>query len=181
MEKSFAVSKYLSAVKKLVTTQIPPVWVNGVLTQVTERGRMVYLSLAEFVEGDVKPIAKVDLYMYAGEFAQMRARTSALPIPFKFSEGLKVSLLVEADFYIGSGKFQCHVTNIDPNFTVGELTLTRQAILQRLQKENLLDKNKSLPLAALPYKIGLITGEKTAAFKDFTTTLASSGDRKSVV
>ncbi|WP_288787616.1 exodeoxyribonuclease VII large subunit [uncultured Fibrobacter sp.] len=175
MEKSFAVSKYLSAVKKLVTTQIPPVWVNGVLTQVTERGRMVYLSLAEFVEGDVKPIAKVDLYMYAGEFAQMRARTSALPIPFKFSEGLKVSLLVEADFYIGSGKFQCHVTNIDPNFTVGELTLTRQAILQRLQKENLLDKNKSLPLAALPYKIGLITGEKTAAFKDFTTTLASSG------
>ena len=128
MEKSFAVSKYLSAVKKLVTTQIPPVWVNGVLTQVTERGRMVYLSLAEFVEGDVKPIAKVDLYMYAGEFAQMRARTSALPIPFKFSEGLKVSLLVEADFYIGSGKFQCHVTNIDPNFTVGELTLTRQAI-----------------------------------------------------
>ena len=175
MEKTFAVSKYLSAVKKMITSQIPPIWVNGVITQITERGRMVYMSLAEFPENDVKPVAKIDLYMYAGEYAQMRARLAELPMPFVLKEQLKVNLFIEADFYIGSGKFQCHVKNIDPNFTIGELAKTKQAILQRLEKEGLLNRNKMLPFAALPLKVGLITGETTAAFKDFTTTLAHSG------
>ena len=175
MEKTFAISKYLSAVKKLITSQIPPIWVNGVITQITERGRMVYMSIAEFPENDVKPVAKLDLYMYAGEYAQMRARIAELPTPFVLKEQLKVNLFVEADFYIGSGKFQCHVKNIDPNFTIGELAKTKQAILQRLEKEGLLNRNKMLPFAALPLKVGLITGETTAAFKDFTTTLAHSG------
>ena len=175
MEKTFPVSKYLTAVKKLLTTQIPPVWVNGVITQITERGRMVYLSIAEFAEGDVKPIAKIDLYLFAGEFAQMQACIAELPIPFTIKEQLKVNFLIEADFYIGSGKFQCHVTNIDPNFTLGELALTRQAILERLEKEGLLTRNKMQPFAAIPLKVGLITGETTAALKDFTTTLAHSG------
>lgn len=175
MEKTFPVSKYLSAVKKLVTTQIPPVWVNGVITQITERGRMVYLGIAEFAEGDVKPLAKLDLYMFAGEFSQMQARLMNLPIPFTLKEQLKVNLQVEADFYIGSGKFQCRIRNIDPNFTVGELAKTRLAILQRLEKEGLLEKNKRLPFARLPLKVGLVTGENTAAFKDFTTMLAGSG------
>ncbi|MDY6284370.1 MAG: exodeoxyribonuclease VII large subunit, partial [Fibrobacter sp.] len=175
MEKTFAVSKYLSAVKKLITSQIPPIWVNGVITQITERGRMVYLSIAEFPENDVKPVAKLDLYMFAGEYAQMLSLLRELPTPFVLKEQLKVNLFVEADFYIGSGKFQCHVKNIDPNFTIGELAKTKQAILQRLEKEGLLNRNKALPFAKLPFKVGLITGETTAAFKDFTTTLANSG------
>ncbi len=175
MEKTFPVSKYLSAVKKLLTTQVPPVWVNGVITQITERGRMVYLAIAEFAEGDVKPVAKLDLYLFAGEFAQMQARLMNLPVPFAFKEQIKVNLQVEADFYVGSGKFQCRVRNIDPNFTVGELAKTRKAILQRLEREGLLEKNKRLPFAELPLKVGLVTGEMTAAYKDFTTTLASSG------
>lgn len=175
MEKTFPVSKYLFAVKKLLTTQIPLVWVNGVITQITERGRMVYLSIAEFAENDVKPLAKLDLYMFAGEFAQMQARLMNLPVPFTLKEQLKVNLQLEADFYVGSGKFQCHIKNIDPNFTVGELAKTRKAILQRLEKEGLLEKNKRLSLARLPLKVGLVTGEKTAAFKDFMTTLAASG------
>lgn len=175
MEKTFPVSKYLSAVKKLVTTQIPPVWVNGVITQITERGRMVYLCVAEFAEGDVRPVAKLDLYMFAGEFSQMQSRLANLPIPFTLREEIKVNLLIEADFYVGGGKFQCRVKNIDPNFTVGELAKTRQAILQKLEREGLLEKNKRTPFAALPLKVGLVTGESTAAYKDFTTTLAGSG------
>ncbi len=175
MEKTFAVSKYLYAVKKLITTQIPAVWVNGVITQIVERGKIVYLSIAEFSEGDVRPVAKLDLYLFSGEFAQMRARLAELPSPFTLQEQIKVNFLVEADFYIGSGKFQCHIKNIDPNFTIGELEKTRKAILARLEKDGLLNRNKSLTLARAPLKVGLITGETTAAFKDFTTTLEKSG------
>ncbi|MCK9182841.1 MAG: exodeoxyribonuclease VII large subunit [Fibrobacteraceae bacterium] len=175
MDKTYPVSKYLSAVKNLLQTRIPRIWVNGVITQIAERGRVVYLSIAEFSEGDVKPIAKLDLFMFAGEFAQMQTRISELPMPFTLKEQLKVNFQVEADFYVPSGKFQCHVVNIDPSFTLGELALTRQAIIERLTKEGLLNLNKSRLFATVPLKVGLITGEGTAAYKDFTTTLAKSG------
>lgn len=175
MDKTYSVSKYLLAVRKLLLSNIPPVWVNGVITQITERGRMVYLSIAEFVEGDVKPVAKLDLCMFAGEFSQMQSRLSNLPIPFVLKEELKVNLFLEPDFYVGSGKFQCKIKNIDPNFTVGELAKTRMAILKKLESERLLRKNKELPFARLPLRVGLVTGETTAAYKDFTTTLEGSG------
>ena len=48
------------------------------------------------------------------------------------------------------------------------------AILKRLALEGLLEKNKALTLADVPIRVGLITGEGTAAYKDFTTKLAES-------
>ena len=64
--------------------------------------------------------------------------------------------------------------DIDPVYTLGELALTKSAILKRLALEGLLEKNKALPLADVPVRVGLITGEGTAAYKDFTTKLAES-------
>jgi exodeoxyribonuclease VII large subunit len=58
---------------------------------------------------------------------------------------------------------------------LGELSLTRRKILEKLQKEGLLDKNKKLALAEVPLRIGLITAPGSAAFKDFTTVLLQSG------
>ncbi len=173
--RTFPVSKYLTSIRNLLQTKVPAVWVNGVITQISERGRMVYLSIAEFAEGDVKPLATLPLYIFGSDFSKMSAKLKNLPAPFALKEQIKVNLLVESDFYVPYGKFQGRVLDIDPAYTIGELALTRRAILERLEKEGLLRKNAALPLAEVPLRVGLITGEGTAAFQDFCTTLASSG------
>lgn len=173
--KTYPVSKYLASIRNLLQTKVPAVWVNGVITQITQRGRMVYLNLAEFTEGDVKPVASLPLYLFASDFSKIQLKLQNLPEPFTLKEQMKVNFLIESDFYVPYGKFQGRVLNIDPAYTIGELALTRKAILERLAKEGLLRKNAEISFPEVPLKIGLITGEGTAAYQDFSTTLSHSG------
>lgn len=171
--RSYTVKNFLTAIKKKLE-DTPAVWVHGVITQLTEKGNMVYMSIADFREGDVKPEATIALSCYAGRFADIRLKALACPTPFEIKEQLKVCFLLKADVYVPFGKLQGTILDIDPVYTLGELALTRSAILKRLALEGLLEKNKKLPLAAIPLRVGLVTGEKTAAYKDFTTKLDAS-------
>ena len=170
---SFSVKKFLTSVKnKLAET--PSVWVHGVITQMAEKGNMVYMSIADFNEGYVKPEATLALSCYSGKFLSIRAKAENGPTPFVIKEQLKVCFQIKADVYIPFGKLQGTILDIDPVYTLGELAVTRAAILKRLALAGLLEKNKNLELAQIPLRVGLITGEKTAAYKDFTTRLSAS-------
>lgn len=171
--KSFTVTQYLTSLKKRVE-ETPSVWVRGVITRMTVKPNIVYISIADFVEGSVKPVAALDLTCFASRFAYILAKIQSFEQPFELREELKVSLQIKADLYIPTGRLQAQILDIDPVYTVGELALTKSAILKRLAVEGLLEKNKSLDLAEMPMRIGLITGEKTAAFKDFTSKLSDS-------
>ena len=149
-------------------------FVRGVITQINEKSKVVYLSIADFEEGNVNPLATVPLYCFAAKFAAIRAKVENYPQPFELKEQLKVSFLIKADLYVPYGKLQAQILDIDPVYTLGELALTKSAILKRLALEGLLEKNKALALADVPVRVGLITGEGTAAYKDFTTKLAES-------
>ena len=164
--KSYTVTQYMRALKQKVEST-PAVWVRGVITQINEKARVVYLSIADFEEGNVNPLATVPLYCYSAKFAAIRAKVENYPQPFTLKEQLKVSFLIKADLYIPYGKLQAQILDIDPVYTLGELALTKSAI-------RLLEKNKALTLADVPIRVGLITGEGTAAYKDFTTKLAES-------
>jgi exodeoxyribonuclease VII large subunit len=45
---------------------------------------------------------------------------------------------VRAELYIPYGKLQAQILDIDPVYTIGELALTKSAILKRLAMEGLL-------------------------------------------
>ncbi|WP_407458360.1 exodeoxyribonuclease VII large subunit [Fibrobacter sp.] len=171
--KSYTVTQYMKALKQKVEST-PAVWVRGVITQINEKARVVYLSIADFEEGNVNPLATVPLYCYSAKFAAIQAKVENYPQPFILKEQLKVSFLIKADLYVPYGKLQAQILDIDPVYTLGELALTKSAILKRLALEGLLEKNKALTLADVPIRVGLITGEGTAAYKDFTTKLAES-------
>ena len=152
----------------------PAVWVHGVISQIAEKPSVVYLSIADFNEGDVKPKATLALYCYTAKYDAILAKISSLSQPFTLKHDLKVNFLVRAELYIPYGKLQAQILDIDPVYTIGELALTKSAILKRLAMEGLLEKNKQLELAEVPLRVGLITGENTAAYKDFTTRLEAS-------
>ena len=171
--RTFSVSQYMRSLKNTVEAT-PAVWVHGVISQIAEKPSGVYLSIADFNDGDVKPKATLALYCYTSKFDSILAKISSLSQPFTLKQDLKVNFLVRAELYIPYGKLQAQILDIDPVYTIGELALTKSAILKRLATEGLLEKNKQLELADVPLRVGLITGEKTAAYKDFTTRLETS-------
>jgi exodeoxyribonuclease VII large subunit len=171
--RTFSVTQYMRSLKNTVEAT-PAVWVHGVISQIAEKPSGVYLSIADFADGDVKPKATLALYCYTAKYDAILAKISSLSQPFTLKHDLKVNFLVRAELYIPYGKLQAQILDIDPVYTIGELALTKSAILKRLAMEGLLEKNKQLELADVPLRVGLITGENTAAYKDFTTRLEAS-------
>ena len=54
--RSYSVKSYLTSIKNKLS-ETPAVWVHGVITQIVEKPKIVYITIADFEEGDVKPIA----------------------------------------------------------------------------------------------------------------------------
>jgi exodeoxyribonuclease VII large subunit len=173
--KVFSITQYSRSVERLLKAQVPKIWVKGVITQLNQRGRIAYLTLGEFEEGDARPRAVLEVTMWNSELEVFNLRFSRLPLPLALRVDLKVAFLLEANFYVPSGRFQPRVLDIDEKFTIGELTLTRQKILERLHLEGLIRRNKERELIAWPLRVGLITAPGSAAYQDFTTVLLQSG------
>ncbi|MBO7060388.1 MAG: exodeoxyribonuclease VII large subunit [Fibrobacter sp.] len=171
--RSYSVRQYMTALKQKVETT-PAVWVHGVITQISEKPKVVYMSIADFEEGSVIPQATVSLTCFGAKFAAIKAKVASFDNPFEIKPQLKVQLLIKAEVYVPYGKLQAQILDIDPVYTLGELALTKSAILRKLATEGLLDKNKSVEFAEMPLRVGLITGEGTAAYRDFSTKLAES-------
>ncbi|HKP97896.1 MAG TPA: exodeoxyribonuclease VII large subunit [Fibrobacteria bacterium] len=173
--KVFSITQYSRSVERLLKTQVPKIWVKGVITQLNQRGKIAYLTLGEFEEGDARPRAVLEVTMWTSELEIYNLRFAQLPVPLALRVDLKVAFLLEANFYVPSGRFQPRVLDIDEKFTLGELSLTRQKILERLHKEGLIHKNKGRDLGEWPLRVGLITAPGSAAYHDFTTVLLHSG------
>lgn len=173
-EKPYNVSQYNTAVQRYLVGKVPQVWVHGVITQLNVRDKVAYITLGDFEIGNTRPKATIQAFMWTSELEKYHQRFQELPTPFELKAELKVSVLLKAEFYIPFGKFQPKVLDIDENFTLGELAQARKQILEGLQRDGLLDKNKSLELSSIPLKIGLITAPNSAAFNDFTKTLMAS-------
>ncbi len=173
--KAFSISQYNTSIKRLLKGQVPKIWVRGVITQLNVRGRICYITLGEFLEGNPSPVSVLQVYLWSSEFETYNLRFATLANPFSLRVELKICAQLEADYYVPSGKFQAKILAIDENFTLGELVQTRQKILKALMAEGLLQKNKALIFSPRPLRIGLITAPNSAAYNDFTSVLIRSG------
>jgi len=172
--KAYTVEQYNRAVERKMK-EFPDIWVKGVLTQVNRRGKVVYMELGDFAEGEARPKAVLPVMMWASEFDQFTARFAQLPTPFAIRPELKVSFLLESSYYVPTGKFQPRVVDVDESFTLGELAQMRMKVLETLRREGLFDANRRRALADLPLRVGLISAPGSAAYQDFTTVLLQSG------
>src|SRR6187431_2664398 len=81
-KKTFTVGQYNRAVERRMK-EFPNIWVKGVITQLQVRGKVVYLTLGEFEEGDARPKATLDVILWAGQYESYNARFAQLPTPFQ--------------------------------------------------------------------------------------------------
>lgn len=67
------------------------------------------------------------------------------------------------------------ITDIDPEYTLGEWALRRREILRRLEEDGVLEMNRELPEPLLPQRLAVISSEKAAGYEDFVHQLSSGG------
>lgn len=90
--------------------------------------------------------------------------------------GMKVLLQVKVTFHEVFG-YALNVSDIDPTYTLGDMARQRQAILQQLADDGVLDLNKELQLPRPLQRIAVISAAGAAGYGDFCQQLDESGFR----
>lgn len=66
------------------------------------------------------------------------------------------------------------IDEVEPRYTLGAAELARRQSIERLEKEGLMDRQKQLVPARLPYRLAVITARDAAGFGDFKRHLSEN-------
>ncbi len=83
----------------------------------------------------------------------------------KLAKGIKILFQATVTFHERYG-LKLTIHNIDPSYTVGELAVKRKETLERLAREELIDKNRQLFFPLVPQRIGIVSSSTAAGYED---------------
>ena len=160
-----SLADYLLAVQMVLgETFAHSVWVKAEIRSISSKSGHYYFELADKDStGKVVASCRGNLWKniaksVIGKFEKTTGMT--------LERGLNVLLKVSATFHAQYG-FSLNVSDIDPTFTVGDLAQQYQAMLARLDSEDLLTLNKSLPAPFDIAHVLVIAPENAAGLGDF--------------
>lgn len=166
-EQSFSLSELNRQVRDAIRDHLPETYWLRAETSDVRRNQNGHCYL-EFVEKDTvtqNVVAKARGMIWSNVF-QMLSSYFESETGQRFVSGLNVLVRVSVEFHELYG-YSLTVVDIDPAFTVGEMALNRQRVLQKLEEEGVLTLNKELPLPELTNRIAVISSPTAAGYEDF--------------
>jgi exodeoxyribonuclease VII large subunit len=152
---------------------LPSVWVAGEIQRVRRsRNGHLYFELVEKGKAD-QIIGKLEGVVWRRDLE--RIERSLREFEQSLVDGIETRCRCEVDFYPPFGRLQLVVRDVDPVFTLGQLSRRRRETLRALTEAGLTERNRSLEMPAVPMRIALVTSEGSAAYRDFVAALAASG------
>lgn len=149
------------------------VWVQAEMSDVRLSGGHCYMELLEKNERGTT-ISKLRAIIWSNTFQAINRRFyNATGQTIR--TGLKVLVCGSVTYHELYG-MSFVISNIDPNYTLGDMERIRREILQRLQKEGLNEVNRKLVLSDIPQRIAVISAVGAAGFGDFMNQLENNAD-----
>lgn len=171
-EETYSVSQLCDELRSFLNEAFASVWVVGEVQRLRpHRSGHLYFELVEKDEGEGVR-GKLDAVLWRGDRQRVER---VLGAGEALAEGLEIRLRGNLDFYGPFGRLQLVVREVDPVFTLGNLERRRRETLAALEAAGLVERNRALPLPAVPLAVALVTSHGSAAYHDFVSTLAESG------
>ncbi len=159
----FELNEYIRRVIALNFNE--PIWVNCEISQVKEVRGNVYLDLIYQDEKTGEITAQVSASVWYKSYLFLKNKLGDL-LPSILKEGSHVLLKVTVEFNERYG-LKLVVEDLDPSFTIGQMEMKRQKIIQKLTDDGLIDRNKETRLPSVVKHIAIISSETAAGFIDF--------------
>lgn len=80
--------------------------------------------------------------------------------------GLKILVKVSVGFHEVFG-FSLNITDIDPQYTIGDIEQRRLMIINKLKDDGVYQMNKDIELPIVPQRVAVISSETAAGYGDF--------------
>ena len=140
------------------------VWVRAEVSAVKVRGGgHCYLELSQSDESGL--VAKASAIIWASRYRLLGPYFESVA-GSPLQPGITVLLRVQVNYSQLYG-LSLIVDDIDASCTLGEKEKERLATIERLKKEGLLDRQKSLEMTALPYRLAVVSAPDAAGYRDF--------------
>lgn len=155
-------------VKKAMYESFPfPIWISAEIGEMkVNYAGHCYLELVEKDSADnLKVVSKASANIWASKFKLLKAFFESTA-KVKFDEGLKVLIKVDVRYHEVYG-LSLNIVDIDPSFTVGEMRIQRNLIIQQLMDEGIIDLNKELEVPQVPQRIAVVSSGNAAGYQDF--------------
>lgn len=165
MEKHtlFELNEYIRRV--LALNLSAPLWVSCEIHQLRESRGHCFLNLIEKAEAGDAIVAQSEAIIWQQQYRRLQ-RKLGKDLALLLREGTQVLLQARVDFSERYG-LKLIVEDIDLSYTMGQLELQRRAIRKRLEEEQLIGKNRRLPLPPVLQRLAVISSESAAGLQDF--------------
>ncbi|MBP3286685.1 MAG: exodeoxyribonuclease VII large subunit [Prevotella sp.] len=165
-EKRYTLHTLNALVKEAIAAELPDeYWVEAELSECRESRGHCYMELVEKDETSNTPVAKASAKCWKQTWAVVQPyfeRTTGQPL----RAGMKVLLKVYPQFHEAFG-FSWIVTDIDPNYTLGDMAQRRQQIIAQLKAEGVFDLQRELVIPRFCQRIAVISAATAAGYGDF--------------
>jgi exodeoxyribonuclease VII large subunit len=187
-DPTYSVGELADAINDTLQRGFPNgIWVSGEISGWSDRGQHAYFTLVDDADasepdssrransgrggsGRAKAVVNVQFFAHA----RSRLRPLLQKSQLRLADGLKVRVFGHLDFYAPNGRIGLKMTDIDPNYTLGDIAQSRDEVMRRLVAEGLLDANKRRALSPIPLRVGVVASVGTAAWHDFYDELQRS-------
>ncbi len=159
----FELNEYIRRVIALNFAE--PVWIHAEIGQVGISRGQYYISLVEKNEKSDAIVAQSEAVIWYKSVLFLKNKLGGI-FDSLVQQGTQVKVKVKIDHHERYG-LKLVIEDIDPKYTIGQLELQRQAILDKLEAKNLIDVNEQIPLPSVLQKIAIISSETAAGYKDF--------------
>lgn len=177
MEKeTYSLSQLTRYINQVIKVNFEsPVWIKAEISELREASNgHCYL---EFIEKDPDTdtlMAKIKANIWANTYRMLKPYFES-STGQQLHAGIKVLVSVTVDFHDVFG-LSLNIRDIDPTYTLGELAKRRQEIIRQLEKDGVMEMNKSLEMATLSNRIAVISSPTAAGYDDFCNQLDNNPD-----
>ncbi|MEM1124333.1 MAG: exodeoxyribonuclease VII large subunit, partial [Bacteroidota bacterium] len=146
------------------------IWIRCEIAQINSSRGHYYLNLIEKSAEKDAIIAQSSGIIWARKYRQLR-RTHKKLLDSLLRNGTAVLLQVKVDFDERYG-FKLLVEDVDPSYTMGQMELKRQAILESLTQQGLLGLNQRISLPTVIQRVAIISSQTAAGLQDYLNQIA---------
>lgn len=141
-------------------------WVKGEISELKENIRgHCYLELIQKDEGSEQILARSRAIIWAQNFRLIKPYFETTTGQ-KLTEGIGIMVQVSVEFHEIYG-LSLNIRDIEPSYTVGEMALRKQKVIDRLTQEGVIDMNREMELNVPCRKIAIISSPTAAGYEDF--------------
>lgn len=155
-----------SLVAEAISIGVPgQYWVEAEISEAREVRGHCYLELVEKDDRSNTPVARASAKCWQNRWAIIRPMFERVTGQ-RLHAGMKVMLRVYANFHEAYG-FSWIVSDINPEYTLGDLARRRKEIVERLKADGVFDLQRELLLPMFAQRIAVVSSEGAAGFGDF--------------